>query len=134
MRFADLAGKRVAVWGAGREGRAAWRALRARLPGQRLAVLCRPDEAAAVAAFADATTDVVAAEHDAATLARYDVVVKSPGISPYDSPAREARAAGVALVTGTALWFAEHPGARTIGVTGTKGKSTTTALIAHLLR
>jgi UDP-N-acetylmuramoylalanine--D-glutamate ligase len=32
------------------------------------------------------------------------------------------------------LWFAEHPRARTLCVTGTKGKSTTTALLAHLLR
>src|SRR4029079_572507 len=31
-------------------------------------------------------------------------------------------------------WFAEHPRARTICVTGTKGKSTVSALIAHLLR
>ena len=45
---------------------------------------------------------------------------------------RRLRDAGVALTTGTRLWFAEHPGARAIGVTGTKGKSTTSALIAHL--
>jgi UDP-N-acetylmuramoylalanine--D-glutamate ligase len=134
MRLADLAGRRVAVWGAGREGRAAWRALRARLPGQRLAVLCRPDEVDEARGFVDAATDVVAGDPDAAALARYDVVVKSPGISPYKPPVPEAQAAGVAFVSGTALWFAERPLARTIAVTGTKGKSTTTALIAHLLR
>ena len=32
------------------------------------------------------------------------------------------------------LWFADAPTCRTICVTGTKGKSTTTALIAHILR
>src|SRR5690606_6154264 len=35
---------------------------------------------------------------------------------------------------GTALWFAARPDARTVCVTGTKGKSTSSALLAHLLR
>src|SRR3546814_14182348 len=37
-------------------------------------------------------------------------------------------------IGGTALWCAERPDARAVCVTGTKGKSTTTALLAHLLR
>jgi UDP-N-acetylmuramoylalanine--D-glutamate ligase len=61
-------------------------------------------------------------------------VVKSPGISPYRGVAAEALAAGVRFTSGTALWFAARPDARVIAVTGTKGKSTTTALVAHLLR
>jgi UDP-N-acetylmuramoylalanine--D-glutamate ligase len=61
--------------------------------------------------------------------------VKSPGISPYTSPAADAALEGTVFVGGTALWFGEHAGrSRTICVTGTKGKSTVTALIAHLLR
>ncbi|HVF34246.1 MAG TPA: UDP-N-acetylmuramoyl-L-alanine--D-glutamate ligase, partial [Candidatus Saccharimonadia bacterium] len=70
----------------------------------------------------------------AESLSRYHVVIKSPGISPYKSPVPEALEAGVRFVSGTALWFAERGSARTIAVTGTKGKSTTVALIAHLLR
>jgi UDP-N-acetylmuramoylalanine--D-glutamate ligase len=42
--------------------------------------------------------------------------------------------AGVRFTSGTALWFAEHAQARTICITGTKGKSTVSALIVHLLR
>src|SRR3546814_346524 len=38
------------------------------------------------------------------------------------------------IVGGSVLLFAERPDARTVCVTGTKGKSTTTALLAHLLR
>ncbi|HJU08627.1 MAG TPA: UDP-N-acetylmuramoyl-L-alanine--D-glutamate ligase, partial [Rhodanobacteraceae bacterium] len=34
----------------------------------------------------------------------------------------------------TALWFGENPNARVIAVTGTKGKSTTTAMLAHCAR
>jgi UDP-N-acetylmuramoylalanine--D-glutamate ligase len=42
--------------------------------------------------------------------------------------------AGVEITTPSNLWFAAHPGEKTICITGTKGKSTTSALIAHALR
>jgi UDP-N-acetylmuramoylalanine--D-glutamate ligase len=61
-------------------------------------------------------------------------VIKSPGISPYRAPVPAAEARGVQFLSGSALWFGEHPEARVIAVTGSKGKSTTSALIAHLLR
>jgi UDP-N-acetylmuramoyl-L-alanine---L-glutamate ligase len=61
-------------------------------------------------------------------------VVKSPGISAYKPALVAARVAGIRITSGTALWFAEQPDARVVAVTGTKGKSTTTALLAHLAR
>ena len=139
MRIADLADKRVAVWGAGREGRAAILALRRNLPSLAFDVICSPEERASLERDAALSglpplPQWVTHAPTAESLARYDVVVKSPGISPYKSPVPEAIAAGVRFVSGTALWFGEHGNARTIAVTGTKGKSTTTALIAHLLR
>jgi UDP-N-acetylmuramoylalanine--D-glutamate ligase len=39
----------------------------------------------------------------------------------------------VRFTSASSLWFAEHPSARSIVITGTKGKSTTTALTRHLL-
>src|SRR5487761_226171 len=78
MRAADLAGRRVAVWGLGREGRAVIGFQRRRLPGLPLVLL---DEAAqaqpppeidnAACAFGD--------ERIARALAEIDVIVKSPG-------------------------------------------------------
>ena len=81
----------------------------------------------------------VETDASAERLSAFDVVVKSPGISPYGAEASAAAARGTRFIGGTALWFGEHAGsdgvvARTICVTGTKGKSTTTALLAHLLR
>lgn len=131
MKLADLEYARVAVWGYGREGRSALAVLRKRFPQKELALFCSEQEADA-ARVEGVNVETVAP--DATAFAHFDVVIKSPGISPYISPAPEARAAGVRFTSGTALWFAENPQARVVGVTGTKGKSTTSALIAHLAR
>lgn len=132
MRISQLRG-RVALWGWGRESRAAYVALRSRLPRKRLTVLCNAAEVEAVHALNDARVDV-AIDADAETLAGFDVVIKSPGISAYAPEIQTAIARGTQFIGGSALWFAENRNAGTICVTGTKGKSTTAALIAHLLR
>ncbi|HET6631358.1 MAG TPA: UDP-N-acetylmuramoyl-L-alanine--D-glutamate ligase [Rhodanobacteraceae bacterium] len=131
MRFAQLEGKRVAIWGCGREGRAAVAALRRRLAGLRPTLLCSAHEAEQVGG---AGLQVDATLPDAATLGRFDVVIKSPGISAYKPEILEACAHGTVFTSGTALWFGENPDARVIAVTGTKGKSTTTAMLAHIAR
>nr|WP_241093376.1 UDP-N-acetylmuramoyl-L-alanine--D-glutamate ligase [Xanthomonas sp.] len=137
---------RVALWGWGREGRAAYRALRDRDRGpgtgdpekRPLTVFCSADEAIEIVSLHDPELRV---ETDASAerLAAFDVVIKSPGISPYRPEAQAAAAQGTRFIGGTSLWFAEHAGADgvvpgSVCVTGTKGKSTTTALLAHLLR
>ena len=47
---------------------------------------------------------------DAAALSAFDVVIKSPGISAYRPEIIEAQHNGTQFTSGTALWFAEHPG------------------------
>ena len=133
MRIADLAGKHVAIWGFGREGRAAIAALRQRLPELPLTLFCSEAEVAAAQAF-HAALDVRGREPDAIDLAPFDVVVKSPGVSAYKPALLAAKEAGLQVTSGTALWFGENPDAKVVAVTGTKGKSTTTALLAHLAR
>lgn len=133
VRISELEGKRVAIWGYGREGRAALAALRWQLPSQPVTVFCSPDEAEPLREMQDPALDIRIAV-DAEALARHEIVIKSPGISPYASPAADAALEGVRFVSSSGLWFAEPPTGRRVCVTGTKGKSTTTALIAHLLR
>ncbi|MEO6801004.1 MAG: UDP-N-acetylmuramoyl-L-alanine--D-glutamate ligase [Rhodanobacter sp.] len=133
MRIADLAGKRIAIWGFGREAHAVMRAVRNRLPTQPLTLLCSGTEVDAARAF-DSALEVIVGEPDATTLSGFDIVVKSPGISAYKPALLAAQAQGTRFTSGTALWFGENPDARVIAVTGTKGKSTTSALIAHLAR
>lgn len=133
MRIAELAGRRVAIWGFGREGHAVLKALRARLPAQSLTLFCSATEVEAARAF-DPALEIVAGEPDAAALGQFDIVVKSPGISAYKPALLAAQAQGTQFTSGTALWFGENPDARVIAVTGTKGKSTTSALTVHLAR
>ena len=133
LRIRDLADRRVAVWGHGREGRAALTALRARLPQSTPTLLCTTDEADAARA-AEPGLAVLAGEPDADALAAFDVVIKSPGISTHRPEISAAAARGTRFTSGTALWFAERTDARVVAVTGTKGKSTTSALLAHLAR
>jgi UDP-N-acetylmuramoylalanine--D-glutamate ligase len=133
LDIAALAGLKVALWGWGREGRAAWRVLRGRLPAQPITLFCSDAELGDAHALADPLLDA-RIDASAEALSAFDVVIKSPGISPYKPEALAAAERGTRFIGGTTLWFAEHAEARTICVTGTKGKSTTTALLAHLLR
>ena len=98
-----------------------------------LTLFCGGAEVAAAQAF-DPGLVGRAEEPDATALGGFDVVVKSPGISAYKPALLGAQARGTRFTSGTALWFAEQPQAPVVAVTGTKGKSTTTALIAHLAR
>ncbi len=64
---------------------------------------------------------------------RVDLLVRSPGI-PLSHPAQQAaRAAGVPTTTALNIFFALHRPTNVIALTATKGKSTTSSLLGHLL-
>lgn len=109
MRISQLEGRRVALWGWGREGHAAYRALRQRLPALPLTLFCRAEEAAEAQAMSDPLLRVettITGE----SLSAHDVVIKSPGISPYQDVARIAAENGTRFIGGSTLWFDEHAG------------------------
>ena len=133
MRLADLKGRSVAVWGTGREGRAAVTAIAPHGPSRLLAV----DDSANFLSVAwegelAALAPLAGGDHAFAALVAADVVVRSPGVPQTHPWMTELRTRGVTVTGGSALWMAAHA-QRTIGVTGSKGKSTTSALISHLL-
>lgn len=134
MLYAALEFRRVAVWGGGREGRTAIGALRARFPDKPLTWIVAPGELDDARAFSSDRVVVMAEGGPDADLSSFEIIVKSPGISLYRPDIDAARTRGTLFTSGTAIWLAEHPRARTICITGTKGKSSTAALIAHLLR
>ncbi|GID20694.1 UDP-N-acetylmuramoylalanine--D-glutamate ligase [Paractinoplanes abujensis] len=133
MRLADLKGRSVAVWGTGREGRAAVTAIAPHGPSRLIAV----DDSANFLSVSwegelAARAPLAGGDHAFPALVSADVVVRSPGVPQTHPWMRELRERGVTVTGGSALWMADHA-ARTIGVTGSKGKSTTSSLISHLL-
>jgi UDP-N-acetylmuramoylalanine-D-glutamate ligase len=127
LGWGDLRGARVGVWGFGREGKANLRKLRS-LGVEPVLVDDNPTAGEAgdehVLATADGGLDA---------LLRCEVVVKTPGISSYSPQADRLRQAGVVLAGGLGLWLQEADRDRVVCVTGTKGKSTTSSILGHLL-
>ena len=82
---------------------------------------------------AGATVDV--GMHDLERIARSSLVVVSPGVPPSSEALRSARVAGVPVVSEIEIGLRFlGPRTRYIAVTGTNGKTTTTAMVGHLLR
>jgi UDP-N-acetylmuramoylalanine--D-glutamate ligase len=133
MRAADIGTQRVAVWGLGREGRAAIVFLRERHPNLPLLVLDDTEDGRAPESLGAGIGFAFGLDRIAGALANVDVIVKSPGVSLYRREIKAARAAGTHVTSLLNLWFAERLDLTTVCVTGTKGKSTTASLIVHSL-
>ncbi len=88
--------------------------------------------APSVAKLAGLPIRYVFGRHDMADFARAEVVVRNPGVrrtSPYLAAAREAGA----RIEMEIAWFFRACRGKIAGVTGTRGKSTTTTLLHHIL-
>ena len=67
-------------------------------------------------------------------LSGYDIIMKSPGVSLYNEYLQRALKQGSELWSGTNIFMRQKPAQmKTIAITGTKGKSTTSSLLAHIL-
>jgi UDP-N-acetylmuramoylalanine--D-glutamate ligase len=88
----------------------------------------------AAAALTAAGIPAEAGRHDLARIARAGAVVVSPGVPPDAPPVVAARRATVPILSEIDVALRALPGVPYVGITGTNGKTTVTALIAHLLR
>ncbi|MDF2604292.1 UDP-N-acetylmuramoyl-L-alanine--D-glutamate ligase [Sphingomonas sp.] len=126
------AGKRYAMLGLARSGLATVRALAA--AG---AYVVAWDQDPAARAQAKAIDGVIVHDIAALDLTGAAGLVVSPGVPLNTHPiAAQARAAGVPIIGDIELFAearAELPAHKVVGITGTNGKSTTTALVAHIL-
>lgn len=113
-----LRGKRILVLGFGREGKSSLAFVKKYLPEAVVAVADK-NQMEGVQYFG---TSYLEAIYD------YDIVIKTPGISLKDVDVK-----GVEITSQTDLFLSQFH-SQTIGISGTKGKSTTTSLIYHLLK
>ena len=132
-----FAGKSYAVYGLARSGVATAEALLA--SGAK--VMAWDEKAEAREAFASAhrsSDGARIADPLATSLYGYSGIVVSPGVPinrhPIAIRAREARVALIGDIELFAQARAELPPHKVVGITGTNGKSTTTALVTHLLK
>jgi UDP-N-acetylmuramoylalanine-D-glutamate ligase len=130
MRLDQLADKKIAVWGYGVEGKATVSYLQRHVPELTVTVLC-PDK--------EANGGDVIFNHQAVNtglLNQFDVVIKSPGISPYQTAVQNSHAD---IISASALWFSNELNRydkppKVVAITGTKGKSTASYLLHQALQ
>jgi UDP-N-acetylmuramoylalanine--D-glutamate ligase len=124
-------GKRYAVLGLARSGLATVRALVA--SGAEVTAWDSKEEARALAGEGVTLADPLEID-----LAGFDGVVVSPGVPLNTHPiAVKARDAGVPIIGDIELFALARPSLpahKVVGITGTNGKSTVTALIHHMLK
>ena len=113
-----LRGKRILILGFGREGKSSLAFIKKYLREALVAVADKN----AMEGVTHSGDQYLQAVYD------YDIVIKTPGISLKDFDAK-----GVEITSQTDLFLSQFH-SQTIGISGTKGKSTTTSLIYHLLK
>jgi UDP-N-acetylmuramoylalanine--D-glutamate ligase len=126
----EVLGSRLAVWGLGAEGAA----LVALAHARGLEPVLVDDHPGSLSRSTDGDRDRPVLLPGDVPWAEVDVVVRAPGVSRYRPELAAAEAAGVSVTTAMAVWLEDYADAPVVAVTGTKGKSTTAALAAAVLR
>ena len=116
MLISELVGKNVAIWGLGREGNAVLEYLQKH----------------------NITPNIRIFENDnEVNLDGVEVVIKSPGVSLYKPEIIAAKKQGVKFTSSSDLFLSEMRARNTkckvIGVSGSKGKSTSVSAMAHMM-
>ena len=118
--FVDaLVGKKVLVFGVGRQGGGAGDAQFLQNHG-------------AIVRLSDRDTTLCPEGQTEKQIDWAELIIKNPGVPDDSSLLARARSQGKSVLTSIAV-FVKYASVPVIGITGTRGKSTTTALITHLL-
>ena len=130
----DLQGKRVLVVGLARSGRAAAKCFRRKGAEVTVTDLRHPWELQVdIPELLASKIGMELGGHREETFLRQDLIVVSPGVPPELPELEAARRQNIPVVpeVEAASWFLE---ARLAGVTGSNGKTTTTALLGEMLK
>ncbi len=122
-------GRKVVILGFGREGESTYRFLRKVLPDQEITIADTRDLSSTDLA-SDSKVKLICGDNYLRDLQDYDIIMKAPGISL----AKVDTSAYVDKITSQLELTLKFLDLETIGVTGTKGKSTTSSLIYQILQ
>ncbi len=122
-------GKKIAIVGFGREGKSTYKLLRSIFPDM-LLTIC---DVSTLISESDVVADdknvsLVTGDDYQSTLQDYELIIKSPGVKLQNSQLPEDR------ITSQTDIFLRIFGSQTIGITGTKGKSTTSTLTHFIIK
>lgn len=120
-----LIGKNIAILGFGKEGKSTFNFIRKHLPDMPLTIL----DKASITVDDDKVT-IVSGDDYLNNLEKYDLIIKSPGISLKDIDYSKIQD----KITSQLELLLEVNRKNIIGITGTKGKSTTTSLMYEVLK
>ena len=122
-----LRGKSILILGFGREGRSSLNFIRQNLPD---AVVAIADQAEITDDDVVKNTTIISGDNYLDACKNYDLILKAPGVIIKDYLDAETKQ----KITSQTDLFMRVFHSQIIGVTGTKGKSTTSSLIYHVLK
>lgn len=123
MKLQNLKNKKIIIVGFGREGKNTYKTLKKLFPLKPIALADKREIKAD-------EREIYTGKDYLNNLKNYDVIIKTPGI-PFNEVKKNA---GLAKITSQTELFLENCPGKVIGVTGTKGKSTTSTLIYKILK
>lgn len=132
MQTNEIQGDSVLILGYGREGKSVHAWLNKHYPALRIGIADKSVRQDLLSGQTHHGATVYNGEGYLFHLSEYDTVIRSPGISPYTPELADFLEKGGVMTSATNIFFSVVRGT-TIGITGTKGKSTTSSLIAHIL-
>jgi len=140
MTLEELEQQSILILGFGTEGQATYEFFRKRWPTKPLSIADRrkldefPDDIARSLQDDPAVMLNFGPRYlDSADGYNCTVIIKTPGIPASTEAILRACKVGCKLTSHSQIFLSNYPREKVIGVTGTKGKSTTTALIHHIL-
>lgn len=131
--FRQLENQKILILGFGREGKSTYHYLRSLFPQQKLFIADKQSIAVDDPIHKDPFATVITGQNYLSISEEYDWIIKTPGIVPSELVQLRQNLPKTKWTSQSQIFLSMFRD-RVIGITGTKGKSTTTSLIYHLLQ
>lgn len=125
----EVKGNSVLILGFAREGKSTLKFLKKHYPNIRIGIADKNETALVEVTGAELFTG----EDYLNAISQFDTIIRSPGINTRIEELVNAKKAGKHVTSATNIFF-QHCKNKVIGVTGTKGKGTTSTFISELLK